>query len=48
MKNFDVINNNFKNVFSQLTTKGDANLELENKNLQRTTPHIANCRGLAV
>jgi len=31
MKNFDVINNNFKNIFSQLTTKGEATLELENK-----------------
>lgn len=31
MKNFDVINNNFKNAFSQLTAKGEANLELENK-----------------
>ncbi len=30
MKNLDVVNNNFKNIFSQLTTKGDANLELEN------------------
>jgi chromosome segregation protein len=31
MKNFEVVNNNFKSIFSQLTTKGDANLELENK-----------------
>ena len=31
MKNFDIINNNFKNIFSQLTTKGEANLELETK-----------------
>ena len=30
MKHFEVINNNFKNIFSQLTTKGDANLVLEN------------------
>jgi len=29
MKNFDVINDNFKSIFSQLTTKGDANLVLE-------------------
>ena len=31
IKNFEVINNNFKNIFSQLTTKGEANLELENE-----------------
>jgi len=31
MKNFDVTNNNFKSIFSQLTTKGEATLELENK-----------------
>ncbi|MBW2988832.1 chromosome segregation protein SMC [Candidatus Woesearchaeota archaeon] len=31
MKNFDIINNNFKNIFSQLTTKGEATLDLENK-----------------
>ncbi|MBW2974992.1 chromosome segregation protein SMC [Candidatus Woesearchaeota archaeon] len=31
MKNFDAVNNNFKSIFSQLTTKGDATLELENK-----------------
>ncbi len=31
MKNFDVVNNNFQSIFSQLTTKGEATLELENK-----------------
>lgn len=31
MKTFDVINNNFKNIFSALSTKGDSNLLLENK-----------------
>ncbi len=31
MKTFDVINENFKNIFSALSTKGDANLVLENK-----------------
>lgn len=30
MRTFDVINENFKNVFSALSTKGDASLELEN------------------
>ncbi|MBU0628827.1 MAG: chromosome segregation protein SMC [Nanoarchaeota archaeon] len=31
MKHFEVINNNFKSIFSQLTTKGEATLDLENK-----------------
>ncbi len=31
MKNFEVVNNGFKSIFSQLTTKGEATLELENK-----------------
>lgn len=31
MKHFGVVNNNFKDIFSQLTTKGEANLELENR-----------------
>ncbi len=29
MKNFEGVNHNFKDIFSQLTTKGEANLELE-------------------
>jgi len=31
MKTYDVINNNFKNIFSALSTKGESNLVLENK-----------------
>ena len=31
MKHYTVINENFKSIFSQLTTKGEATLELENK-----------------
>ncbi len=31
MKTFDVINGNFKNIFSALSTKGDSNLIIENK-----------------
>jgi len=30
MQTFDVINNNFKNIFSALSTKGESNLMLEN------------------
>lgn len=31
MKTFNAINDNFKNIFLQLSTKGDAFLDLENK-----------------
>jgi len=31
MKTFEVVNNNFKNIFTQLTAKGEADLFLENK-----------------
>ncbi len=31
MKTFDVVNENFKSIFSALSTKGEANLVLENK-----------------
>jgi len=31
MKQYQAVNENFKSIFSQLTTKGEANLELENQ-----------------
>ena len=31
MKNFETINNNFKDIFSTLSTKGEASLVLENQ-----------------
>ena len=31
MKHFDIVNNTFKDIFARLSTKGEANLELENK-----------------